>query len=85
MSDKNRYFIVFFRGRTRKAKSYTPCHVNMATTEGGYIGGERAYRTLKEKYPNMSQIVITNIIELPEADYKRWSMPEGGLEEVESK
>ncbi len=73
----NRYFILFYSG---SAIGNTP----FVNTEGEYPSLTVAQETCKRS-ASESNICITNIIELPEEDFKSWVGPESWQEWLDSK
>lgn len=65
-----RYFIVCYLHKTKNG--FGSGDTTFATL-GGYLNNAETIRAIKKLNPEMESIVLTNIIELTEADYKDYT------------
>lgn len=69
MKEKKRYFLAFYKGTTDTG--YCEGYMDF-TTKGGFINKVETHRMIKEKFSNIKDLTITNVLELKENDYKDW-------------
>jgi len=67
----NRYFIVFYIGNIYNGR--VTGYMNFTTYEGCYLNKAMTLIQLGDKNSELKEIVITNIIELSESDYREWA------------
>lgn len=67
----NRYFIVFYIGNVYNGR--VTGYMDFTTYEGCYLNKAMTLIQLGNKNPELKGIVITNIIELSESDYREWT------------
>lgn len=76
---KVRYFIVFYKAP--HSSGYNMGNVSFICKEAEYISNESVCEYIKKKYPDTKAVLVTNIIELSEADYKCWVTKYGNHEQ----
>lgn len=65
----NRYFLVFYIGNVPNGK--VTGYIDF-TTDGCYLSKSKTIKQIEEVSKNLTEIVITNIIEVSESDSKDW-------------
>lgn len=68
----NRYFIVFYIGNV--AEGRITGYMDFQTYEGSYLNKAMTLIQLHKNNLKITEIVITNIIELKENDYTEWTL-----------
>lgn len=67
----NRYFLIFYIGNVPNGK--VTGYMNF-TTDGCYLNKLKTIEQIKEANKNLTEIVITNIVEMSESDSKDWHL-----------
>lgn len=65
-----RCFIVFYRAN--KGNSLVTGYINFIT-DGCFLNRKKTIEQISESSDGLTQIVITNIIEISESDYNDWN------------
>ncbi len=67
-----RYFLIFYRAKLI-SNGQQIGHLTHVSSYGRYPNCKNIIEWLKQKNPNSENIVITNLIEVNESDFKDWS------------
>lgn len=67
----NRHFIVFYIANIPNGK--VTGNMEFTTFEGAYLNKRTTLNQIQIKNPSLSQIVLTNIVELSINDFNEWS------------
>jgi len=66
----NRYFIVFYFGTVKNGNATG--YMEFTTYEGAYLNKSMTIIQLSKNNLNLTDIVITNILELNDVDFNEW-------------